>query len=58
MSVMAWSGMRRVLHLTLLPGLPIVITVNDFVGGPARIRGCSMAPTLNEGPLLRKCQCA
>jgi len=52
---MAWTSIRRGLRLLVLPGLPIIITVNDCVGGLARIRGPSMAPTLNEG-MCQVCQ--
>ena len=44
-----WRSFRDGVGLFLLPGLPIIVTFNDCVGGLARIRGLSMAPALNAG---------
>ena len=44
-----WRSIRDGVGLFLLPGLPIIVTFNDCVGGLARIRGLSMAPALNAG---------
>ena len=44
-----WRSIREGVGLFLLPGLPIIVTFNDCVGGLARIHGLSMAPSLNRG---------
>ena len=52
---MSWSAIRRGVRLILLPGLPIILTVNDLIGGLVRIRGPSMAPALNDGAQMHSC---
>ena len=44
-----WRSIQDGIRLFLLPGVPIIITFNDCVGGLARIRGLSMTPSLNPG---------